>query len=60
MKVLIALDASPQSAKIVGEAASRPWPANSQFLLLHVLDPYPFAKMPLSLERVKNSLSAAA
>jgi nucleotide-binding universal stress UspA family protein len=56
MKVLIALDLSPQSAGIVREAASRPWPAKSQFLLLHVLDPYPFAKMPISLERAKNSV----
>jgi nucleotide-binding universal stress UspA family protein len=56
MKVLIALDASPHSAGIVCEAASRPWPAKSQFLLLHVLDPYPFGKMPISLERAKNSV----
>jgi nucleotide-binding universal stress UspA family protein len=56
MKILIALDLSSQSAGIVREAASRPWPAKSQLLLLHVLDPYPFAKMPISLERVKNSV----
>jgi nucleotide-binding universal stress UspA family protein len=56
MKILIALDLSPHSAGIVREAASRPWPAKSRFLLLHVLDPYPFAKMPISLERVKNSV----
>jgi nucleotide-binding universal stress UspA family protein len=55
MKVLIALDLSSQSTAMIREAASRPWPAKSQFLLLHVLDPYPFAKMPISLERVKNS-----
>jgi len=56
MKILIALDLSPQSAGIVREAASRPWPAKSQFLLLHVLDPYPLAKMPISLERAKKSV----
>jgi nucleotide-binding universal stress UspA family protein len=56
MKVLIALDGSPHSAGIVREAASRPWPAKTQFLLLHVLDPYPFAKMPISLERARNSV----
>ena len=56
MKILIALDLSSQSAGIVRESASRPWPAKSQFLLLHVLDPYPFGKMPISLERVKNSV----
>ena len=36
MKVLIALDLSPHSAGMIREAASRPWPAKSQFLLLHV------------------------
>ena len=54
MKVLVALDASPQCVEIVREAAFRPWPAKSQFLLLHVLDPYPFGKMPISLNRAKN------
>ena len=56
MKVLIASDLSPHSAGIVREAAARPWPAKTRFLLLHVLDPYPFAKMPISLERAKNSV----
>ena len=55
MKILIPLDLSPHSAEIVREAVSRPWPAKSQFLLLHVLDPYPFTKIPISLERFKNS-----
>jgi nucleotide-binding universal stress UspA family protein len=53
MKVMIALDANPQCAEIVQEAASRPWPAGSQFLLLHVFDPFPFAKAPISLQRAK-------
>jgi nucleotide-binding universal stress UspA family protein len=55
MKVLIALDAGPQSGVIVGEIASRPWLADTSFLLLHVLDPYPFTKAPLSLERAKQA-----
>ena len=53
MRVLIALDATPKCVEIVEEAASRPWPTGSQFLLLHVLDPFPFVKAPISLERVK-------
>jgi nucleotide-binding universal stress UspA family protein len=56
MKVLIALDLSTHSAGLIREAAARPWPAKTRFLLLHVLDPYPFAKMPISLERAKNSV----
>jgi nucleotide-binding universal stress UspA family protein len=58
MKVLIALAASAQSAEIVREVASRSWPAKSKFLLLHVLDPYPYMKLPSSLARAKDSVSA--
>jgi len=51
MRVLIALDATPQCSEIVQEAARRPWPAGSRFLLLHILDPFPFSKAPISLKR---------
>jgi nucleotide-binding universal stress UspA family protein len=54
MKILIALDATPQCGEIVAEIAARPWPANSSFLLLHVLDPFPYAKAPISLGRAKE------
>jgi nucleotide-binding universal stress UspA family protein len=55
MRVLIAVDEPSRSAALVAEAAARPWPAKSQFLLLHVLDPYPFGKMSASLGRAKKS-----
>jgi len=55
MKILIALDASSHSGEIVQEAAARPWPAKSRFLLLHVLDPYPYTKAAISLARAKDS-----
>ncbi|HKV24214.1 MAG TPA: universal stress protein [Candidatus Acidoferrum sp.] len=55
MKVLIALNATPECGEIVQEVASRPWLADTQFYLLHVLDPYPFAKAPLSLEGAKRA-----
>ena len=58
MKILIALDAGPQSAEIVREVASRAWPAKSRFLLLNVLDPYPYTKMPMSLASAKAGISA--
>jgi nucleotide-binding universal stress UspA family protein len=54
MKILIALDATPRCGEIVAEIASRPWPADSSFLLLHVLDPFAFAKAPILLERAKS------
>jgi nucleotide-binding universal stress UspA family protein len=56
MKVLIALDATPQGREIVTEIASRP--ADTFFLLLHVLDPFPFAKAPISLKRAKDAAEA--
>ena len=55
MRVLIALDATPQCTEIVQQAANRPWPNGSRFLLLHVLDPFPFSKMPISLNRAKDA-----
>ena len=53
MRVLIAMNATPDGHEIVREAVARPWPANSKFLLLHVLDPFPFARVPISLERAR-------
>jgi len=58
MRVLIALDVTTQNTEIVNEAASRPWPAGTAFLLLHVLDPYPFVKAPISLNRAKEAAAA--
>lgn len=55
MKVLIALDATQQCGGIVNEIAVRPWPENTSFLLLHVFDPFAFAKAPISLQRAKNA-----
>jgi len=55
MKVLISLDTGPQSGAIVQEAAARLWPAKSRFLLMHVLDPYPYTKLPVSLAKAKDS-----
>ncbi|HXJ07137.1 MAG TPA: universal stress protein [Candidatus Acidoferrum sp.] len=53
MRVLIALDVTTQRTEIVNEAAFRPWPAESTFLLMHVLDPFPFVKAPISLKRAQ-------
>jgi len=55
MRVMIALDATPQCVEIVRAAACRPWPQGSCFLLLHVLDPFPFAKAPLSRGYAKGA-----
>ncbi len=53
MRVLIALDATPSCGEIVSELLTRPWPAKTNFLLVHALDPFPYAKAPISLKRAK-------
>lgn len=55
MKVLISLDTGSQSGEIVQEAVARPWPAKTRFLLVHVLDPYPYTKLPVSLSKARDS-----
>jgi nucleotide-binding universal stress UspA family protein len=59
MRVLIALDATPSCSMIVQGALARPWPSGSRFFLLHVLDPFRFAKAPISLQRAKDVAHAA-
>jgi nucleotide-binding universal stress UspA family protein len=54
MRVLVALDATPRCGEIVAELVARPWPADTFFLLLHVLDPFPFGEAPISLKRAKD------
>jgi nucleotide-binding universal stress UspA family protein len=58
MKILLALDATPPCRFIVEEAAARPWPSDSTFFLLHVLDPFPFVKAPISLKRAQETTRA--
>jgi nucleotide-binding universal stress UspA family protein len=53
MKVVIAVDATPHSQKLVADAVNRPWPSGSSFSLLHFVDPYRFVKAPISLQRAK-------
>jgi len=58
VRVLIALDAGPECGEIVNHIASRPWPSNTSFLLLHVLDPFPFTKEPILLKRAREGSEA--
>jgi nucleotide-binding universal stress UspA family protein len=58
MRVLMGLSLSTQSIDVVKQTALRPWPAETEFLLLHVLDPFPFAKAPMALRRAKEAAEA--
>jgi nucleotide-binding universal stress UspA family protein len=64
MKVVLALNGISPCGDAVKAAAARPWPSGSSFCLLNVLDPYPFVRAPLLLERakahVRQNLESAA
>jgi nucleotide-binding universal stress UspA family protein len=54
MKVLIAVDSSPSSERVVEEAAARPWPAGTTFSVVHVVDVQRFARLPALIEDAKR------
>jgi len=54
MKVLIAIDSSPSSERVLEEAAARPWPADTNFSAVHVVDLQRFAKLPMLVEDAKR------
>lgn len=54
MKILLAIDASEGSQIALSEAAARPWPRNTEFLALNVLDIRSFARIPAVLEEAKR------
>lgn len=56
MKVILALNGISPCGDVVKAAAARPWPSGSSFCLLNVLDPYPFVRAPLLVDRAKASV----
>lgn len=54
MRVLIATNGLSPEVLAAQVAAERPWPRGSSFCLMHVLDPYPFSRTPLSFDRAKE------
>lgn len=56
MKVVLALNGISPCGEVVKAAAARPWPSGSSFCLLNVLDPYPFVRAPLLLDRAKTKV----
>jgi nucleotide-binding universal stress UspA family protein len=54
MKVLVAVDSSPSSESAVAEAAARPWPADTTFSVLNVVDVQRFARLPVLIEDAKR------
>lgn len=52
MKVLIAIDFSPASERVLDEAVARPWPEGSNFSVVHVVDVQAF--FPALIEDAKR------
>lgn len=54
MKVLIAIDSSPCSQRVLDEAAARPWPLDTNFFVLNVVDVQRFARFPAMIEDARR------
>lgn len=57
MKVLIALDDSPFSKEIINSILNRPWPPNTTFKILHVLEPMCIAPADYNPGELEESLN---
>ena len=54
MRVLIAIDCSPASERVLEEAAARPWPEGTTFSVVNVVDVQRFARFPALIENAKR------
>jgi len=54
MKILVAIDSSPSSQRLLEEAAVRPWPTAASFSVIHVVDFARFARLPALIEDAKR------
>jgi nucleotide-binding universal stress UspA family protein len=54
MKVLIAIDCSPASERVLDEAAARPWPEGTAFSVVNVVDVQRFARFPAIIDDAKR------
>ncbi len=54
MNVLIAIDSSPGSQRVLDEASARPWPLDTTFFVLNVVDFQRFARFPAMIEYARR------
>ena len=54
MRILIAIDSSRASQCVLEEAATRPWPANTLFTIVNVVDLYRFAHLPAIVDDARR------
>jgi nucleotide-binding universal stress UspA family protein len=60
MKVLIATDCSPAADLVLAEAAARPWPKDTSFTVINVVDLQWFAGLPALLAEGKRQTDQVA
>jgi nucleotide-binding universal stress UspA family protein len=54
LKVLIAVDSSPSSERLLDEAVARPWPKETTFCVVNAVDIGRFAELPALIEDAKR------
>ena len=54
MKVLIAIDSSPCSQCVLDEASARPWPLDTNFFVLNVVDVQRFSTFPVLIADARS------
>jgi len=60
MKVMVAIDSSPASQRVLDEAAARPWPENTIFCVVNVVDVQRFVRLPTLIEDAKREADLLA
>lgn len=58
MKVLLAIDSSPESQEVVTVAAARPWPLDTVFCVMNVVDTGPLEGLLALIENGKREAAA--
>jgi nucleotide-binding universal stress UspA family protein len=54
MKILIAVDSSPSSERVLEEVGARPWPTATSFSVVNVVDIARFARLPALIEDARR------
>jgi hypothetical protein len=54
MKVLIAIDSSPASQRVLEEIAARPWPSNTAFCIVSAVEVGRFSEVPALIADAKR------
>jgi nucleotide-binding universal stress UspA family protein len=54
MKVLIAIDSSPASQRVLDEVAARPWPSNAAFCIVSAVEVDRFSELPALVADAKR------